>query len=279
MVYLGENNQGSVRSSQLTKETIQTVVSQIADELVVKGVYALIDEEYDFPAFIRAIQELAQAKTEKNLLVVEAGLQTTINQIIQYSKTSPKYWNNGKTSLYLYTLQNIILRLNQFKLLNTQGNKYKPQIIESVHMVSEKCAKLGINMNVMRSQCLTSKYKYPNNDKLRNFEFIDINLVTAFDKKLSDLLAHKQHNLITKTYHTYDVNVGLQKFVEHMENMFNIKHLDLATYEENCGPIINELNKLLTRSNARKEEIPLVIDALKNYIKNRDKTTNDDHTM
>ena len=154
-----------------------------------------------------------------------------------------------------------------------------PQIVEKIHMVSEKCARLGININVMRSNCLTSEYKHPSSPKLRNFEFIDMNRVVAFDKKLSDAITHKQYDAIKKTYNAYDINVGLQKFVEHMEKKFNLKHLDIATYQEYCGPIINELTECLTKSNAKPEEFSLVIDAFKKYIENRDKIKNDGHTM
>lgn len=227
---------------------IKATLDKMQNQTVIDGVKSLLNEKYTFRSFERALQVLSTAQDERDLQIVEAALQTTITEIKEFNKQGSKYWDDKRTAWYLFTLQYIKLRLNGFELAN--GNKYKPRLVEKMKHLKDKCDKLGLDEEIITSQCTTTRYQQPDNEDLANFKFIDIERVDAFSKRLSKYaITRNEKDLYeSSTYPQMpapeQIKVILEKLVTHMEKKFGFPELDAQTYRQNFSAIAAEIYEL-----------------------------------
>ena len=242
-----------VRQAKLDDTKIKNLLSKISDRTAKSGIIVLFTEEHTLKSLDRAKEVLNTAKNEHDLQIIEAALQTAITEIREFNIRGSQYWDNGKTSLYLYTLQYLILNLNKLDLGNNAENKYTPKIVTKLQEMHAKCDELGINFNVMRQQCITTQYQRPDNDELRNFKFIDVNRVDAFNSRLKKYaVTHNKEDLFDskQLYQTLptseQIDIIINKLTTHLERKFNITKLDLSTYDTRILDILQEINTLFT---------------------------------
>ena len=278
-----ENGKNLIRTTRLADQDVKAILANISDKTAANGVVALLNEEYPFHSYERALEVLSTSqKKENDLLIAEAALQTTINEIKEFNQRNPKYWSDQKTSLYLYTLQYIILHLSAFEK-SIDKNNYKPRLVAKIHEISARCARLGLDIEIMRSQCLTTQYQQADNSVLRDFKFIDLERVESFSRRLKKYeITHKindlyESNLYQQLPTTSQIDAIIQKLITHMEKKFSIK-LDLQSYEKNCGPIINEINNLFTTADPG--VVQYISEALKKNLEAKEQIKgNDDHII
>ncbi len=276
MDYFDGFGKNLIRTTRLNFQNVKYIIVQINDKTATQGLVDLLNEEYPFPSYDRALEVLSSPKNENDLLIVEAALQTTIKEIKDYNRTNPKHWNEQKTSLYLYTLQYIILHLNSFKLLNSKENNYKPQIVSQIIDLTNKCSKLGLDPEIMQSQCRTPKYQFndPDHPALSSFYFIDSEMVDGFSKRLKTYsITHKPGDLFeSDLYQNYSLSsrdeAVFQKLILHMQNGFGIEKMDFKTYVEKCGLISKEIRKIFKSETP--EKIQQINDAFRQYLEKKD---------
>lgn len=278
MAYNGEITN---HTALLNNPGIKATLDKMQNQTAVNGIKSLLGEDYTFRSFERALQMLSVAQDERDLQVVESALQTTITEIKEFNKQGSKYWDDKKTSLYLFTLQYIKLRLNGFELAN--GNKYKPRLVEKMKHLKDKCVKLGVSEEVFTSQCMTTKYQQPDNEDLANFKFIDSEQVDAFAKRLSKYaITRNEKDLYEASAYPQmpspdQIKVILEKLVTHMEKKFGFPELDLLTYNLNFPAIAAEIHSLFRT--AEPAVVNGIIDAMTKLMEAKEQSFGDERSI
>ena len=269
-----------VQQAKLDDPKISNFLSTISDATAKLGIIAILTEEHTLKSLDRAWEVFNNAKSEHDLQIIEAALQTAITEIREFNARGSKYWDDGKTTLYLYALQYFILNLNKVDLGNTE-NKYIPQIVSKLQDMHTKCDELGVDFNIMRQQCITTEYQRPNdNEDLRKFKFIDSKRVDMFNTRLKkyavthnkeDLFESKNDYQILPT--SEQIDIIIKKLTTHLEQKFHFKKLDLATFDANALDIMCEINSLF--KTADPGIITYINDVLYRRLKAQEKDQND----
>lgn len=238
-------------SESKQKTQLRAILAKIADnnQTVIAGIESLLAEEVIFRSFERALPLLLNAKTTAQLKRAEASLQITANEIKKYKDKGSFYISNKKISLYLYTLQYLIVNLGKWKLQENNANTYKPSLLTKLHYVKFKCACLGIKKDVIRSECFSTDYQQPYDDNLRNFEYLDDEELDAFIKRLARYeVTRNARDLYKKTslsFHQEWVNDynELEILIYHINANFSLRELTLKFYKDHT----REINKIISK--------------------------------
>lgn len=221
------------------------IVTKVANNnpTVTAGIESLLREDLVFRSFERAFALMITAKSEQHLQRAEAGYQVTINEIKQYHASNSRYLDHKKTSLYLFTLQYLILHLGKWKFPEKRVNNFKPTLLQKLHEARLRCAYAGIGYDVLRQACFSKDYQQPYDKNLRNFEFLD-------EQRLDTFLANLKRYDTTRTAHQLyklkslsrdnaptQAENALEKIIRHVETTFGIKELNLHFYTRNFHAI------------------------------------------
>ena len=265
----------TIGQTKLDDPKIKSLLSKISNKTARNGVIALFNEEYSFKSLDRALDVISMAKTEHDLQVVEAALQTTINEIREFNVHGSKCWNDGKASLYLFTLQYLILNLNKYELENSKNN-YVSQLAFKYQNTCKKCIDLSVDLDIMNQQCLTTEYQQPENEDLKNFKFIDLKRVDAFNMRLNRyaVTRNKEDLFDTKDYlkglpTKEQIDIILNKLILHFEKKYKLEKFTLKAYDEHLIEILNEINTIFATAN--KGVSRYINDALYNRLKVQEK--------
>lgn len=164
------NNMGNMEQSD--KQAVLTTLAAKEPKLK-EGINAILNDQLIFDSLDRAITNLANAKNDSNLNSVEAALESTITRVRELNESKKEYMDDKKTSLYLYTLQNLTFCLSDWQFENGNQNQYVPQIKKKFDLVMGQAAPIGIDNNVLAKKCYAHQYKVANDPYLADFELLD----------------------------------------------------------------------------------------------------------
>ena len=235
------------------KAVIRSIIAKIANNnpTVTTGIESLMNEELIFRSFDRALSLLITAKNEQNLQRVEAALQVTINEVRNYNAKKSPYMGNKKTSLYLFTLQNLILNLDKWKFPNKKKNTFKPNLLLKLQYAKLKCAYANVNENWIRFECFSSAYQQPYDKYLSNFEFIDEQRLDSLINRLRKYETTKNPDDLYDSKTISDFRASIQKnnrfdkVITYIEVTFGIKKLNLQFYTTNINAVNQAIAKYL----------------------------------
>lgn len=266
--FLGDNSEENY--------ALHSIIVKIANNnpTVAAGIESIMKGELSFRSFDRALSTLITAKNERALQSVEAALQVTIGEVKNYHAKGSPYMGNKKTSLYLYTLQTMILNLGKWKLPNKLRNTFKPNLLVKLQYARMKCAYAGVDENVIRQECFTTAYQQPYDKYLRNFEYLDEQRLDAFINRVrryevtqnpGDLYERRSYE---ELYAETQKSNTLEKIVLYIESTFGIKKLDTDFYTRNFHAV-NEVIAHYIGSNEL-QKIYSISDLLKQYLEGRE---------
>ncbi|MCM1403903.1 MAG: hypothetical protein NC133_00110 [Prevotella sp.] len=222
---------------------------------VMQGIESMLNGEVIFHSFERALSLLIIAKNEHYLQAVEAGLQVTINEIKNYYAQHSPYMDDEKTSLWLYTLQYLITNLGKWEFANKKENHYQPSLMQKLRYVEIKGANLGLRNNTIHNECFTKDHQRPNDQDLRNFEFLDEQRLDSFTNRLNKFeITQNPHDLFDSTRsfqasqqsaftHNY-VNI-LEKVIQHLQATLHVLEFDLTYLIQHAELINQEIAKYI----------------------------------
>ena len=273
--------------------SLRAIIVKIAgnNPTMVSGLESLWTEEVLLRSFQRGLLTLVTAKNERALQTVEAAFQTTINEVKTYNAQNSPYMDDKKTSLYLYTLQNLVMNLDRWKLPHNALNRFKPALKEKLQYAKLKSISFGIGDDIIRRECYSTAYQQPYDPALRNFEFLD-------EARLNSYINHLRRYEVTQNprdlYNfktltppkiTTKRTQAVETLIKHMEKKFQIKKMDLNYYKKNFYAINQELIEILDSNDIPK--VSEVIDSIAQYLEAEQQfqnqvgltTNNDDKTM
>lgn len=251
---------------------LHKIINKIAGDnpTVALGIESLLTEKIILRSFERAFSTLITAKNARVLHNVEAGFQTTINEVKNYHDQNSPYMTRQKTSLYLFTLQHMIMNLDHWTLPHHEINDFVPSLKKKLKYARSKSKLLNINDNIVRRECFVTDYQQPYDPVLRNFEFLDENRLDSYINRLHKYEITKNPNDLydAKMFPTSRVTNQKTKAVEtiikHMEKKFKIKELDINTYKKHYKAINQEVVNLFGA-----DDLPAIyeiIDAITQYL-------------
>ncbi|MBR4418839.1 MAG: hypothetical protein IKT33_02410 [Clostridia bacterium] len=246
------------------------IIEKITNNLKVReGIKSILDGEILFRSFNRAITILLTAKNKAQLERADRSLQIAANEIKNYEKIGGSSIPHYQIALYLYTIQELMINLDKWKLPGNQETNYVPSIIEKLRNVKFKCACLGLNEDVIREECFSNDYQIPYDDVLRNFVYLDEEEVDAFLKRLSRYEVTQYYgDLYKKTLQStwkvaseeYDIGIILC----HIKINLGINRLTLKSYEENHWEIRKIINQYIGTDDIYPRTV--LANALKDYL-------------
>ncbi len=276
--------QNFLGDSKLNNIALHSIIAKIADNnpTIILGIESLLTEKIILHSFDRALATLITAKNDRNLQKVEAGFQTTINEVKSYSQQNSPFMTKQKTSLYLYTLQNLIFNLDKWNLPNQEKNNFVPTLKQKLQDVSARCSHLGITDDVIHRECFIADYQQPYHPVLRNFEFLDENRLDSFNKRLRKFELTRNPNdlydvkVFPTARSTNQKNQAIETIIHRMEKKFKIKELDRNYYREHFNifnqeiiniigandlPTIYEINDAITQYLEAKHQFKIQINS------------------
>jgi|GEM_PF-3241676 len=253
-------------------DALRTIITKIAgnNPTIISGLESLLTEKVILRSFERAILTLVTAKNERALQTVEAGLQTTINEVKMYNAQNSPYMTRQKTSLYLYTLQHLILNLDRWTLPKHAFNHFKPALKEKLQYARQKSMAFGITDDIVRRECFSTDYQQPYDPSLRNFEFLDESRLDSFINRLHryeitqnprDLYNFRSY---TEPKGASEKTKAVETIIKHMEKRFQIKEMDLNYYKQNCNAINKEIVCIFGPDNL--PAVVEIIDSVSQYL-------------
>lgn len=162
-----------------------------AEPFLLNGVENLVNDRLVFDALNRAATALANAKNSDNLQAAEAGFQTTINEIRQINQTKNSYISNDKAAQYIFTLQNSIFCLSDWKFANGKENNYVPLLTRKMNQMLMQATEMGLDPAAIRDYCYSDAYQSKTRPELADFQFLD-------DQKMDAVLNDFRQYQLTK---------------------------------------------------------------------------------
>ena len=243
-----------IGSNSLENKALHAIITKVAGDnpTMISGLESLLTEKVLLRSFERGFCILITAESVRELHMVEAALQTTINDVRTLNDQKSPYMNDKKTSLYLYTLQNILMNLDHWKLPKNVRNNFVPSLKNKLRFAKFKSECLKISDDTLRRECYTTDYQQPYDPALRNFEFLD-------ETRLDSYINHLRRYEITKnprdlysfkTITTPEIEDEkrikvVKTLIKHMEKKFHIKEMDINYYKKNFNAINQELITLM----------------------------------
>ena len=264
--------QDFLEENKASNVALRKIINKVAGDnpTVALGIESLMSERIILRSFERAFVTLISAKNDHTLQSVEAGFQTTINEVKSYHEQNSPYMTAKKTSLYLYSLQHLIMNLDGWKLPNHERNNFKPALKTKLQQARSKSKILGINDSMVRSECFSTDYQQPYDPVLRNFEFLD---EVRLDNYLNNLRKYELTRNLSVLYDskmfptaraTNQKTKAIETLIRHMEKKFKIKELNLEFYKKHFNVINQEIIKLVGADSLG--TIHDVIDAITQYL-------------
>jgi len=256
---------------------LRHIISKIASDnpTVIAGIESLLNEDVNFRSFRRVLPKLLLAKNEQQLQKVEAALQITANEIKDYDAKGSLYITHKKASLYLYTIQNLILNLDKWEFPENRINQYRPRLMVKLEDVRFKCGYLNISENVIRKECFSDAYKQPYDANLRSFEYLDEQLLDAFANRIRKYeMTRNSHDLYhgskLTTFKMNDAAVAnrtLEKIIYNIESNLDI-NLNLYYYTRNFHKVNEIISQYLGTNDVY--VIYSIAESLKQYLESRE---------
>lgn len=254
---------------------IHAIIAKIANNnpTVATGIESLMHCKLIFHSFERALSLLITAKDERVLQNVEAALQVTMKDVKTYNMKGSPYMGKKETSLYLYTLQTMILNLGKWKFPNKRHNTFKPNLLTKLEFVRMKCTYAGIEEEVIRSQCFTTAYQQPYDKYLRSFEYLDEQRLDSFIIRVrryestqnpADLYDRRSSN---EVYNNEQKSNILNKIISYIESKFR-KKMSLDFYTRNYVAVNEVISQYIGSNELQK--ICNIADMLKQYLESRE---------
>lgn len=254
------------------KSSVHSIIAKVANnnKTVIAGIESLLYDELIYSTFERAIKMLLTAKTEAHLMKVEAALQVTSNEIQNYHAKGSQYLSKKKASLYLYTLQYLIVNLEKWKLPGKKYNGYKSQLSQKLYYARFKCKCLNISDDTLRLECFTDAYQQPYDENLRNFEFLDEKELDGFIKRieryettfnLDDLYKRKPFN---ELYSTVKNSNNIENLITYIKAYKGVKDFSLHYYTRNFHAVNDIIAKYVGTNDLY--AIYNIAESLKDYL-------------
>lgn len=213
------------------------IIAKIADNdpTVTAGLEGLINETLPLPAFERALTLLVTARTERQLQMVEAALQVTINDVKNHHAQNPLLMPTQKCALYLNALQFLITNLGRWNLRDNKKHNFQPAILQKLQNVSERSLSLGLDDTIVNAQCYSTAYQDPEHPVLQDFKLLDEDRLNKFHKNLQHYESIKNINRASsdaaKNQQLLQQLVTNQNYAEFLDRVVN--HLKITLKVEN----------------------------------------------
>ncbi len=232
---------------------VDVIIEKITNNLKVReGIKMLLNGEIVFRSFNRAITILLTAKNKAQLERAEGSLQVAANEIKNYEINGGASISHYQVALFLYTIQELMINLDKWKLPGNKESSYIPNIIQKLNNTKFKCACLGINESVIRDECYSTDYQIPYDDVLCNFIYLDEEEINSFTKRLNQYEKTKSqyYNQFLKkslqsSYNIQSKDYDASMIVYHIKLDLGIDHLNLKAYEENYWQIKKIISQYL----------------------------------
>ena len=138
------------------------------------AVFMLKNAAIKFDDFERALALLNGAENASSLELVESALQKQIDVIRRMSDDDLTSENK---SLCLYTLQNMIFALSDFRLGKNQVNDFVPKILQDQYQMLMKGSALNMDWDSLNESTYSTEYSDFNNPTLAQWKFLDTILI------------------------------------------------------------------------------------------------------
>lgn len=256
--------------------TLHAIIDKISggNPTVSLGIESLLVEKHRLPRFDHAFETLITGKNDTILRSVEAGFQTTINTICSASREKTKSYSQHETSLYLLTLQYLILTLDRWKFPKNTPNHYTPVLKLKLQTAYNLGRQLGLSEKDIRRQCFTTEFQQPYDPVLRSFLFLDearldnlISLLNKRDAANDPNFIHKIKSLSNISSATFQKDDKIESLIRFLQAKLKIKKLNLSEYEKHT----NEIKKLIINMCEPDNYVQYyaIIDALKQNLETK----------
>ena len=214
-----------LRSSNLSEEKkIELFQIYQNRQETINQAWVFMKAHPEFDDLQKASQLLNNAKCPSALGLVEVTLQRQIDKISKMSNL-----NNDDKSRCLYTLQNLILRLNKKKFENGQKNDFMPKILQDYFQMTLKASMLGLKYD---DKAYSNEYHVANED----WRFLDLNLIRENMKYLSGLRAKVDVSHQQNTPKISQPNVD-----ENGDSVFDYKVEKIKVQTEGINQILSDV--------------------------------------
>lgn len=221
--------------------TLHTIIDKISggNPTVSLGIESLLAEKHRLPRFDHAFETLITAKNDTALRSVEAGFQTTINIIRSASQDEMNSYSKHEISLYLFTLQHLIMTLDRWKFPENKPNHYVPTLKKKYQTACQLGKAFGLNEKDIRRRCFTTEFQQPYDPVLRSFLFLDetlldnlLNLLKKRDAAHDPNFIHKIKSISTVSSATTKKDEKIESLIKFLQAKLKIKKFNLAEYEK-----------------------------------------------
>lgn len=257
--------------------TLNSIIDKISgnNPTVSLGIKSLLVEKHRLPRFDHAFETLITAKNDIALRSVEAGFQTTINIIRAASNEQTQSYSKHEISLYLFTLQHLIMTLDHWKFPKNKPNHFKPALKQKLQTAYNLGKRFGLTEKDVRRQCFTAEFQQPYDPVLRSFMFLDearldnlLSLLNKRDMARDPNFIHKIKSVSTISSAASNKNEKIEALIRFLQSKLKIKKLNLTEYEKHS----NEIKKIIINMCDPDNYVQYyaIIDALKQNLETKE---------
>lgn len=194
VVNKGTNIYNHVVSTDLKKKSKKDLLLELTGKrkTMLEGAVFMLHSKMKFDHLDRALTALQNANNSYGLAAVEAALQTQIDVILDMdelgSTKEEKNLSKAETSACLFTLQNMIYALSDYKFKNGAENDYVPKLLQDQYQMLLKGSTLGLDWDRLNKSAYSTKFRDRNNPVLAKWDFLDARKI---QKNMTDMARYQ----------------------------------------------------------------------------------------